>query len=618
MGTELYRHHVFTNRCFDELCLSDPRLIRQIHQEYCDSGADVLTTNTFGANRVALGRFGLAEQLREIVVAGARLARQVADAAERPVYVAGSIGPLPTQPQFESQFEAMVVEQVEALAAGGADFVIFETQRTRHAMERCAAAMRLAPPIPFVLSFAVVAGESVSGESISGELLERLVAPLPEGPPQPIAWGMNCGSGPDGLLEAVERAVEITERPLIVQPNAGIPREVDNRRIYLCSPEYLTTYARQYVNMGVEAVGGCCGTSPEHIRELAAAIRPLARTRSKPILVAAKESVVEKPPAFFAERSRLAARLAAAEWVTTVELTPPRGYDLAATIEKSRTLKEHGVDAINIPDGPRASSRISPLITAERILHGAGIEPILHFCCRDRNLIGMQADLLACAAVGIHNILFVTGDPPKLGDYPHASGVFDTDAIGMAAVQRRLNRGVDIGGQAIDPVTAAVIGVGLDPTALDRRRELERFRLKVEAGAEFAITQPVFDSETLLRFLDEVEQYGIPIIAGIWPLASYRNAQFMQNEVPGVEIPPAVMERMATAGTREEQLATGVAVAREAVARIRDRVAGIQVSAPFGNISTALAVLEGEAPAPRDARKTDDAKESVQHPTNRG
>jgi homocysteine S-methyltransferase len=585
MGTELYRHHVFTNRCFDELCLSDPKLIRQIHTDYRDAGADVLTTNTFGANRVALATFGLAERLGEIVRAGARLAREVADAAERPLYVAGSIGPLPGQPQYEAMIEEMIVEQVDGLIDGGADFILFETQPNRVALERCAAAMGRRPEVPFVLSFTIVeAGETASGESV-----ERMLAPLPVGSAQPIAWGMNCGLGPDGLLGAVERAVKVTALPLVVQPNAGLPREVENRRIYLCSPEYLATYARRYVAMGVSAVGGCCGTTPDHIREVALAVKPLRRARVVPVAPAA--SVEPKTPAPLAEKSQLGARLAGRQWITTVELLPPRGYDLRSTVAKAKALHQRGIGAINIPDGPRASARLASLIAADHILHQAQIEPILHFCCRDRNLIGMQADLLACAACGVRNILFVTGDPPKLGDYPQATGVFDTDSIGMAAVQRRLNGGVDLGGQAIDPPTFAVIGVGLDPTALDRRRELDRFRQKVEAGADFAITQPVFDPDALLRFLDDVEQFGIPIIAGIWPLASYRNASFMRNEVPGVVVPDAVMERMASVKSREDQLAMGVQIARESVARVRDRAAGIQVSAPFGNIDTACAVI---------------------------
>lgn len=585
MGTEIYRHHVFTNRCFDELSVSEPALIRQIHADYCEAGADVLTTNTYGANRVMLAQFGMAERLDEIVTAGARLAREVADGAGRPVYVAGSIGPLPKQQKYQQQIEAMILEQVDALMRGGADVVIFETQPTRASLEQCAAAMRQRPDVPYVLSFAI----DSAGESVAGEPLERMLAPLPAGP-QPVAWGLNCGTGPDGLLMAVERAIHISRLPLVVQPNAGQPKEVSNRRIYLCSPEYLSTYATRYVNLGVSAVGGCCGTMPEHIREVAKAIKPLARAAVRPVFPEA-EVPLPQQPAPLAEKSALGRRLAQRQWITTVELVPPRGYDLAMTIQKSKLLRKHGVNAINIPDGPRASSRLSPMITALRIEQEAGIEAILHFCCRDRNLIGMQADLLGCAAAGVRNILFVTGDPPKLGNYPHATGVFDTDSIGMAAVQQRLNCGLDLGGQPITPQTFAVIGVGIDPSALDQEREIDRFRQKVEAGAEFAITQPVFDPEALLRFLDRIAHHELPVIAGIWPLASYRNALFMRNEVPGVVVPDAIMDRMAAIESREGQLATGIEIAREAVDRIRDRVVGIQVSAPLGKVETALAVI---------------------------
>lgn len=587
MGTEIYRRHVFTNRSFDELCLSDPKLIRRIHTEYRDAGADVLTTNTFGANRAALAQFALAEKLRDILHAGARLAREVADAADRQVFVAGSIGPLPSTPPYDAMAAEMIVEQATGLREGGADFILFETQPTRAALERCAAAMRRLPDVPFMLSFVIVGNQ----ETAAGESVERMLAPLPSHCAPPIAWGFNCGVGPDGLLGAVEQAVQCSSLPLVVQPNAGIPKEVEHRRIYLCSPEYLATYAKRYVALGASAVGGCCGTTPEHTREIVAAIKPLKRVTIAPAVRETKAAIEGKPPAPLAEKSQLGARLAKGQWVTSVELLPPRGYDLRSTLDKAVALRQHGVHAINLPDGPRATARLSSLVAAERILREAAIEPILHFCCRDRNLIGMQADLLACAACGVRNILFITGDPPKLGDYPQATGVFDTDSIGMVAVQRRLNGGMDLGWQPIDPPTFAVIGVGLDPTALDEKRELHRFCQKVEAGAEFAITQPVFDPDALLRFLDKVQPFGLPILAGIWPLASYRNAAFMRNEVPGVLVPDSVMQRMAAVESRDAQLAAGVEIARESVARVRDRVAGIQVSAPFGNIETAWAVI---------------------------
>ena len=378
--------------------------------------------------------------------------------------------------------------------------------------------------------------------------------------------------------------------PLVVQPNAGMPREVENRRIYFCSPEYLTEYAKRFVNLGASCVGGCCGTTPDHIREMARTIKPLSRRRTEPIVKAAA-AVPLKAAAPLAKKSELGKRLAAGQWVTT------RGARAAAGLRS----RFHGGQEPHAPRARRHGDQHSrrspgqrPHLAADHggaDLREAQIEPILHFCCRDRNLIGMQADLLACAACGVRNILFVTGDPPKLGDYPHATGVFDADSIGMAAVQKRLNQGVDLGGQSIDPQTFAVIGVGLDPTALDRKREIDRFRQKIESGAEFAITQPVFDPDALLRMLDDVQHHGIPIVAGIWPLVSYRNALFMRNEVPGVVVPDAVMERMAAVTSREDQLAAGIQIARESVARIRDRVAGIQVSAPMGNIETAWAVI---------------------------
>ena len=586
MGTELYRRHVFTNRCFDELCLSDPKLIHAIHQDYCDAGADVLLTNTFGANRPTLAQYGLADQLAEIHKAAVSLARQAATSIDRVMFVGGSIGPLP-RGRHETPPQQLLAEQVDALQSAGVDFIMFETQPSREAIEMAAAAMTGFPDLPYVLSFAVLD----NCETQSGEALDRMLAPLPAECPTPAAWGMNCGAGPEGLLRALERAVHLTRMPLWIKPNAGHPREVGGRMIYFCSPEYIAEYAKRYVSLGAAAVGGCCGTTPDHIRQIARAVKPLSQKRGRATIIQAAE-VEEKQPVPLAERSRFAQKLVERKWVSTVELVPPRGYDLAGMVAKSRTLREHGVDAINIPDGPRASSRISPLIAASRILTEAEIEPILHFCCRDRNLIGMQADLLGCAACGVRNLLFVTGDPPKVGNYPHASGVFDTDSIGMAAVQARLNRGIDLGGQAIDPPTAAVIGVGLDPTALDQAHELERFAEKVDAGAEFAITQPVFDPDALLAMLDKVQHHGIPILAGIWPLASYRNAMFMHNEVPGVVIPDAILDRMAQRETRDDQLKEGVAIARESVACIADRIAGIQVSAPFGKIELACAVIE--------------------------
>jgi len=594
MGTEIYRNHVFTNQCYDSLNLTQPKLIQRILTCYLEAGADILTTNTFGANRLNLGKYGLAEKLVDINREGAISARKVANQqTERDIYVAGSIGPYPVSVSDRFRDEKiieLIQEQIAALKDGGVDVIFFESQHSRRLVLLEAQAMAAFPEMPFIFSYALSGWK----KTCSGETIHELFAPIPDTLPQPVAVGLNCGLGPDEILEPLEEALKLVDCPFIVEPNAGIPREFEGRQLYYCSPEYIATYAMRYIALGVAAVGGCCGTTPEHIAEIVKMVKPLAKGRREvPVFQYHETDAPEQEESPFAERSRLAWKLAHRKWVTTVEITPPRGYDLTEIITKSQKLARHGIDAINLPDGPRASSRISSLVVADRILHEAGIEPILHFCCRDRNLIGMQADLLACAARDIRNILFITGDPPKLGNYPNATGVFDTDSVGMCQIQRKLNHGVDLGGQSLSPATNAVFGVGLDPTAIDRKREIERFHRKIDAGAHFAITQPVFDSDCLLEFLDDIGNCPIPIIAGVWPLASLKNAIFMQNEVPGVVIPDTTMKRMEEAATesREKQLAVGIRIAREMIERIRSVVAGVQISAPFGRIDIVLDVL---------------------------
>ncbi len=588
MGTEIYRRNVFVNQCFDELCLSKPDMIREIHSQYCQAGAEVLTTNTFGANRLDLSKFGLGEKMHEINAAAVALARKIADSAPHRVFVAGSVGPVIASRPDQDDVPRLIAEQVKTLVEAGVDFILFETLPTRKAVEDCALGfVRAQVKLPYLVSVAV----DENGESAAGEPVERMFSSLPENIPGPAAWGLNCGAGPESLLRIVERAVQLVDVPLVVQPNAGMPKELAHRHIYLCSPEYIATYAMRYVDLGVRGIGGCCGTTPDHVSEIARYIKPLTKKRFEVSTVASPETVQEKAAQPLAQRSRFASRLAAGEWMNAVEIMPPRGYDLSKIIESAKICHEHGVDVINIPDGPRASSRLSPLVTAAEIQRSAGIETILHFCCRDRNLIGMQADLFACAACGIRNILFVTGDPPKLGKYPFASGVFDADSIGLVRIQNLLNRGIDMGGQEITPQTLAVIGVGTDPNAIDLEREIRRLYEKVEAGANFIITQPVFEPEKLVRFLDRIKTIDVPVIAGIFPLASYRNATFMRNEVPGVVVPDWVMERMASVEGRDDQREMGIEIARDSVEKIRHRIAGLHVSAPFGNVHTALAVI---------------------------
>ncbi len=596
MGTEIYRNHIFTNRCFDELNLSMPQLIRRIHQSYVNAGADVITTNTFGANRAGLEKYALAEKTVEINKSGAALARSVAAQPDRKTHrstalVAGSVGPIPDDGYEYSPSEAAAIlaEQVTALREGGVDFILFETIHTpQQAAAALGAIRRGGGDIPYMLSFVPPQRDEELAEK-----LRILFAVLEAAPRAPFAAGLNCGRDPAEMLPAVEVAMKITEFPLVVQPNAGYPKPFEGRQLYYCSPEYIATYAMEYLGLGVVGIGGCCGTTAEHIAEIAKMVRPLARSQSAQAVSYGEPAVPARDESPLAGRTKLAEKLVRREWIRTVELIPPSGYDLEQTTAKVRRLAEFGVDAVNIPDGPRASARISNVAVAERILNEVGLEPILHFCCRDRNLIGMQSELLACALYKIRNILFVTGDPPKLGNYPNATGVFDTDAIGLCELQTRLNRGIDLGGGAIDPPTDAVIGVGLDPTSLNRPREIDRFRRKVEAGAHFAITQPVFDPDALLRFFDEIGEVPIPIIAGVWPLTSYRNAVFMGNEVPGVVIPDTVMRRMetASAGSKEDQMKVGIEIAREAIERIRARVGGVQVSAPFGRVEISMEVM---------------------------
>ncbi|MDD5697296.1 MAG: bifunctional homocysteine S-methyltransferase/methylenetetrahydrofolate reductase [Victivallaceae bacterium] len=589
LGTEFYKRDFFINTSYEELCLIAPKVVSELHRSYVKAGAEVITTNSYSANRHKLAQYGLAGKTVEINQAAVALAR--GECSENNL-VAGSIGPTGEStghhsPTFAEAAE-IIGEQLQVLQEAGADFLLFETIPSLKDTQIAVAAAEKYAVIPFMFSFSA----NRELKTPYGESLTELLKVLNHASKKPTALGLNCNMGADGMLEALEKLLKLTRRPVIVQPNAGMPKQVDNRMIYMCSPEYLTTYAVRYVNLGAAGVGGCCGTGPEHIADIARSIKPLSKTQVEHHLSLVTEEMPLQEPVPLERRSKFAAKLARGEFVTSVEITPPRGFDLASTIEKAVKCREAGVDAINIPDGPRASSRISPLITAIEIQEKAGIEAVLHCCCRDKNLIGMQADLLGCAGKHVNNILFITGDPPKLGDYPFASAVFDVDSIGILKVCDKLNHGVDIGGKSIAAPTPICPGAGADPNAIDMQRELRRLREKIAAGAQFIITQPVFDPAALFRLLDKIADLEIPVIAGIWPLASYRNAEFMKYEVPGVVVPDAVMKRMAAAETREEQRAAGIAIAREAAAELRDRIQGLQVSAPFGNIDSALAVLE--------------------------
>lgn len=601
-GTEIYRRNVFTNQSYDELNLRNRKMIAQIAESYLDAGADVLTTNTYGANRFALELYGLESQTEAINQAGVDIVKEVIKTEkQRHIYIAGSIG-YPANNVIEKYSREQIVnvyaEQARTLVNAGVDFLLFETQPDRNSAEMMVDAVaKVDSTTPFIISYGLQTSLFQAPNTLESrsKYFEGLFKTFGASKPSPIAWGLNCILGPSEMLNAVQEIVKTLKLPLVVQPNAGSPQPFEGRLLYYSSPEYLSTYAMRYVDLGASAVGGCCGTTPEEIAEVVKRVRPSSKGKKTRItLLETQPNVCEKKESPVETRSDFAKKIYSGEWVRTVEAIPPNGYDLTTFIDKAKTLKAGGIDAVNLPDGPRASARISSLVAAHKVLTDAAVEPILHVCCRDRNLISLQADLIGCAALGIANILFITGDPPKLGNYPNATGVFDCDSIGLCQLQRRLNRGVDLGGLSIGNPTNAFFGVGFDPSAINRELELERLRKKIEAGALFAVTQPVFDPSVLLKFLDDYGDFPVPVIAGVWPFASYRNALFMRKEVPGVVVPDSIMKRMENAAekSKETQVQTGIDIARESLETLRQYVQGVQVSAPLGRIDISLKVLE--------------------------
>jgi homocysteine S-methyltransferase len=591
MGTMLYAKGIFLNRSFDELNLTQPDFVAEVHQAYVRAGADVIETNTFGANRVKLGTFGLSERVIGVNAQGARIARH---AARDSAYVAGAIGPLgiriePWGKTGVDEAEEYFREQARALIEGGVDLFVLETFRDVNEIGAAIRAVRSVCALPVV---AQVTTEE-DGNSLDGAAPETFVPQLEQLGANLV--GVNCSVGPAAMLETVERMGRVATVPLSAQPNAGRPREIEGRNIYLTSPEYMASYARRFIGQGVRLVGGCCGTTPEHIRHIKVAVRglalPAAATSAR--LVRSERPLSEGvAPVARAEKSRMANAFARSAFMVSVELLPPRGYQSEALVEQARQLRIHGVDFVNIPDGPRASARMSALAAALLVQQQAGVETILHYACRDRNLLGMQSDLLGAHSMGVRNLLLITGDPPAVGDYPDATAVFDVDSIGLTNVVSRLNRGLDIGGQPIGAATSFHIGVAANPAALNLDEEVRRFEYKVEAGAEFAVTQPVFDPDELSTFLHRIERVRIPVVAGIMPFDSLRHAEYMANEVPGVRVPPAIMERLRRADASGAVAAEGLAIASEIAAAVRPHVQGIQISTSTNAIGTALAVIQ--------------------------
>jgi len=589
MGTMLYAKGIAFTRCFDELNLSSPQLVKEVHLAYAKVGAEILETNTFGATRRRLEKYNQGDKVREINLAGVRLAREVAG---EDLYVAGSVGPLgirlePLGATSLQEAREGFREQIAALAEGGVDLLMVETMSDPNEAHQALLAARDVCSLPVAVQMTV----QDDGSTPIGALPEDFARKLDEWGADII--GLNCSVGPAAILEALEIIAAVTSRKLSAQPNAGMPRTVQGRNIYLSSPEYMANYARRFIRCGARLVGGCCGTTPAHIKAIKAAVRSLNPQRSRVAI-----EVLERPgralePVPVEQRSRLSQKLARSEFPILVEVVPPKGCDATKEVEGAQYLVSKGVDAINIPDSTGVMGRMSPLTLAALLQQQVGIEVLLHYSACDRNVLSIQADALGAHALGLRNILAITRDTAQFSTLLEPA-VFEVDSIGLVNLLHSLNQGLDVGGNPLSRQTGFLIGVALDPHAVNPEEELHRFQLKLEAGANFAVTQPVFDVEQLARFLKRMESAAgaIPVVAGICPLTSYRNAEFMNNEVPGISVPQAIMDRMRKVDTGERARAEGVKIAQEILLSIRNSVQGAQIAAPFGRYAMAVEVAE--------------------------
>ena len=590
MGSVLYTQGVFVNICFDELNLSNPEIVRRIHQEYVSAGSEILETNTFGANPVKLSSHSLEDRTEEINEKAAHLAR---DAGAGRVAVVGAIGPLgiriePWGPTARAEATAFFERQVNGLLAGGVDGFILETFADLNEIDCAFTAVRKLGDLPVIAQMTL----GQNGKTVYGHTASQIAQELTSIGADVI--GLNCSVGPAVMLDAIEDMADTTSVPLSAQPNAGLPRTVRDRKIYMATPEYMAQYARRMVDAGARFVGGCCGTTPDHIKQ----IRDLVRSdQPRPVMVRVTDVDQERSatldPVPLEACSAWGRKLSRGEPVVSVEVLPPRGWERNAIVEPAHELKDAGVDSLAIVDGPRSRSRMGALSAAVIVEQEVGIEAIVHYTCRDRNMLGMISDLLGAAAAGIRNLLVVSGDPSVHGPYPAMTEVIDIDSIGLTNVVTGLNQGLDPAGNSIGDPTKFVQGVVANPGALDLEREVTRFRYKVEAGASFVVTQPIFNPESLEEFLDKIHQWKIPVVAGIWPFLNLRNAEFLANEVPGATVPEKIVDRMRKAQISgdEEALNEGVEIAAEMIDAVRPLVQGFHLSAPSRRVDVALRVL---------------------------
>ncbi len=596
MGTQLYDRGVYINRCFDEINLTDPDMVKRVHLDYLNAGAQIIEANTFGANPFKLAKYHLESKTSEINIRGVQLAREVANGN---AWVAGSIGPLgiriePWGPTALSEAHDAFKFQVGALLEGGVDLFIIETFADVSEIKQAILAVRELCDLPIVAQMTI----TEDGTSLYGTGAEIFTPRMEEWGADVI--GLNCSVGPHTMLEVLEKMAEFTSLPLSVQPNAGHSKNYEGRVLYLASPDYFAKYAHRFTRAGAHLIGGCCGTTPDHIKAMASVMRmkQIAGTGRHSSEVRTN-GIPEVETVPMAEKSEFGKKIAKGDYVFSLEITPGRGWELQRTLDKARKAKDAGFDAVNIPDGPRATARVGVMATAVRTMKDVGIEPVLHYVCRDRNILGMQSDLLGLYALGLSNLLLITGDPPVIGDYPKSTAVFDIDAIGLTNLANSLNHGEDIGHRAIGTPTGFLIGVGINPTAVNIDLEVERFFWKIDAGAEYAISQPVFDAEALVSFLETshayIEENGgkmVPILGGIWPLQSLRNAEFLHHEVPGVTIPDSIMHQLQNAGSAEKEKEIGQAVAKQLISDIIPHVRGFQFATPFGRVAPAVDLMK--------------------------
>jgi methionine synthase I (cobalamin-dependent)/5,10-methylenetetrahydrofolate reductase len=590
MGTLLYSRGIGFEHTFDELNLSKPEMVQKVHQDYIKAGAEIIETNTFGGNRFRLGAHGLASKVKEINKRGVKIAREAREIEGEPVFVAGSIGPLgrPLAPIGKitsmQAFEAFQ-EQAEALLEGGVDLFIIETFSDLIEIKEAICGVRKVSQLPIIAQMTF----SEEGLTLMGNTPFEIAKELEKTQVEVI--GVNCSVGPQRVLDAIYQMKQVTSFKLSAQPNAGFPRFVDGRFIYLSSPEYFAEYTRRFLAAGVGIVGGCCGTTPEHIGAMAKVLKEEKSGSNENVAVIEVEKKSEEKAAVEerVEPSAFVSKLKE-KFVISVELDPPRGVNPKKILRDTQLIKDKGVDAVNIADSPMARVRMSCLSLAALVKEKVGLEVILHLTCRDRNLMGLQSDLLGAHALGIRNILAVTGDPPRLGDYPHATAVYDVDSIGLVKIIKRLNQGTDWTGNSIGSPASFCIGVGVNPTAVDFEKEMERLNQKVDAGADFIFTQPLYDGEILERFLRRTEDLNVPILVGLLPLHSLRQAEFLHNEVPGITIPQKIRDRMKKAG--EKGIEEGVIIAKEFLEEIKEVICGVYLIPSFGKVELALEVVE--------------------------